>query len=275
MKQLIAKLSKLTRLILLLICFESAFDSAYAATNQSSRSTAKPWLGIAIDKGKTGVLVKGIMPDTPAALAGLKENDEIIRIDGRKVAEPKELIHVVQASGIGQTVKLDILRDGAILQKNLKLALKPDEIKLLKQRLEGKPASTFDLPVIIGKEPGNLKKVLGRVVVVEFWATWCAACRATHKRLSEFAKTNPSIVVYAISDEDDDTLKNYARKQSPDFTILRDDKGKTQADWLVSAIPMIAVLDKDGRTAFVTVGAGDAVEDALNTARSLARTSKP
>jgi len=266
------------RINLLVLCgllhgvllFETALHAETTAQQKTSKA-GKPWLGIAIDKGKNGVLVKGVMPSTPAESAGFAAGDEVLKIDGKAVKEPGDLMAIVQSSGIGQNIAVELLRNGKTITKTLKLVIRPDELQLLKDRLVGKPAPAFNLEVITGKESGESKNLEGKVAVVEFWATWCPACRATHPRLSQFALANPSISVVAISDEEKSTLTSYAQKTDPKFTILRDPKGKAPAEWMASAIPMIGVIGKTGKVEFVTVGAGEQAEEALNLALKLSK----
>ena len=266
------------RINLLVLCgllhgvllFETALN-AESTVHQKTSKAGKPWLGITIDKGAKGVLVKGVMPGTPAESAGFAAGDEVLKIDGKTVKDPNELISIVQSSGIGQNISVELLRNNKTMVKSLKLVIRPDELQLLRDRLVGKPAPAFNLEVITGKEAGDSKKLEGKVAVVEFWATWCAACRATHSRLSQFASANPSISVMAISDEETSTLASYAQKIDPKFTILRDPKGKVPAEWMASAIPMISVIGKTGKVEFVTVGAGEQAEEALNLALKLSK----
>jgi thiol-disulfide isomerase/thioredoxin len=249
----------------------SGHAHAQALEPKKANVAAKPWLGIAIDQGSKGVLVKGVLPDTPAEKAGFQVGDEVLKIDKSVVKNPNELINVIGASGIGQTVTIEILRNKKTITKKLKLVLRPDELQLLRDRLVAKPAPSFDLEVIHGKETGSLEKLKGRIVVVEFWATWCPACRATHPRLSEFAAQNPKIAVLAVSEEEKDVLQSYANRLKPNFTILRDADGKSPAAWSAGSIPMLSVIGKDGKVMFVTVGAGDAAEEALKFAASMTK----
>lgn len=263
-----------SKLVSILIVFFIFVAGGPIALAQKTNSAGKPWLGVAIEKGSAGVLVKGIIPKAPAEMAGFKVGDEILKIDGKVVKDPQELISVVQSMGIGQSVNVDLLRDKKTIKKSLKLVVRPDELKLLQDRLVGKAAPNFELEVVHGKEPGRLKDLQGRVVVFEIWATWCPACRATHARLSEFASANPSIAVLAASDEDTDALKAYASKLQPKFTIVRDPTGKSLSEWLAAAIPMISVIDKSGRVAAVTVGAGESIEEAIRVALALNNASE-
>ena len=238
---------------------------------KEARNLAKPWLGIGIEKGKKGVLVKGVMPNTPAEEAGVLTGDEILSIDKNPVTDPKALIAMIQSAGIGQTVTVEILRGSQKITKQLKLVMRPDELKIIRDKFVGKAAPKFNLDVVHGQQPGSIDKLKGKVVVLEFWATWCPACRATHPRLSEFAGANPGISVLAVSDEETAVLQAYARKLNPKFTILRDPDGKIQGDWMASAIPMTAVIDKSGNVTSITVGAGESLEEALTEAAKLAK----
>jgi thiol-disulfide isomerase/thioredoxin len=238
-------------------------------------SAAKPWLGVAIDTGKVGVLVKDVLPETPAALAGFKAGDEITAIDADVVKKPEELIMQVQSRGVGNTVEVKYLRQSKEHTVKVKLVARPDELKMLQKQFLNKPAPDFKLSptnLVAPKSlPAALKDLKGKVVVVEFWATWCPACRSTHARLSEFAskhakgdrdKSN-SIEVLAISNEDTKTLKQYIDQTKPKFTILQDVKEEAHQAYRVSAIPMLIVVGVDGVVKYVTIGAGDYLEEAL------------
>lgn len=259
----------MTRVLCLCLWFlipSLAFGQAAGGNFQQ----AKPWLGVAIDQGKTGVLVKDALAGTPAEEAGLKAGDEIVAIDDKPVGSPTTLIKTIQAQGVGNTVTVHFLRAGKKEQKAIKLVARPDELELLKNKLVGKPAPAFDLAVIHGSSPGSTEKLKGKVAIVEFWATWCPACRATHKRLAEFQKKHEGKVnVVAISDEEKPELDAYAKQVNPGFTLLQDKAKTTQEPWLVSAIPEIAVLDADGKVQFATIGAGTYLEEALAAAEKL------
>ncbi len=235
----------------------------------------KPWLGVAIEAGKVGVAVKDVIAGTPAAEYGLKAGDEITAIGGTKVSKPEELIQVVRSQGVGNTVKVEYLRAGKSETKDVKLVARPDELELVKQRVVGKQAPAFVLDRIHGDAPVTQATLKGKVAVVEFWATWCPACRASHPRLSKWAaemkKKNANVAVLAVSDEEEAELKNYAKMVAPDFTIARDKEHALQKEWYVSAIPMTVVMDKTGKVTFATIGAGSYLEEALAEAEKLAR----
>ena len=233
---------------------------------------AKPWLGVAIDAGKTGVLVKEVLPDTPAAQYGLKAGDEILAISGTKVKKPEELIAAVRSQGVGNSVKVDYLRDGKAASKDVKLVARPDELELVRKQVENKPAPKFSLERMSGDAPASMEKLKGKTVVMEFWATWCPACRSSHPRLSEYAKTARArgIEVIAVSDEEKSEIKSYVDQVKPGFTVLRDQDHFLHKELIVSAIPMLVVIDREGIMRFATIGAGSYLEEALAAADKLA-----
>ena len=77
------------------------------------------------------------------------------------------------------------------------------------------------------------------------------------------------MAVLAISDEDSATLDSYVKELKPQFMVLQDISQKTPADYMASAIPMLVVVNKKGDIAFVNVGAGPELEEALKAAISV------
>lgn len=226
---------------------------------------AKPWIGVAIEKGAEGVLVKSILPGTPAEMAGLNAGDEILMIEQEKVQTPEQLIHAVAQKGVGATVTLKFLRQKKELQKTLKLEAKPDDLDLLRKRLVDQPA-----PPLFLTTDEKSKTVLpydfkGKVTILEFWATWCPACRGTHARLSRLAQNYPEkdLKVLAVSDEDPATVRKYMQDSKFKFSAATSDPAKIQSQWLATAIPLIVGIDRGGIVRFATIGGGPYLEEAI------------
>jgi thiol-disulfide isomerase/thioredoxin len=222
--------------------------------------TARPWIGILIGPGTKGVLIKEVLPSTPAEKAGLKARDEVLSIDGSVVKAEGELIGRVQERGVGQRVTLKVLRSGKDLTIALALEARPDELKMLRDQLLGKPAPPFELA---GASAASLK---GQVVVLEFWATWCGPCRASLPRLGEWQKKyGPrGLRVIGISDEDPALVSKFAASKKVLHTVGSDEKAK--AAYRVPAVPMLVVIDRTGVVKHVEIGAGqklDLVEQAF------------
>ncbi|MBN8246884.1 MAG: TlpA family protein disulfide reductase [Verrucomicrobia bacterium] len=105
---------------------------------------------------------------------------------------------------------------------------------------------------------GTLPELKGKVVLVDFWASWCGPCRAAFPALKEIAaKYKDQVVVVGVSlDEDKEDMDGFVRKMTPNFPIVRDPKGKLAEKLDVQSIPATFILDTQGRVAAVHSGYG-------------------
>ena len=74
-----------------------------------------------------GALVSNVIPGLPADVGGLQAGDIILTVDGRTIANTRELIDYVSNQGPEATVEVEILRDGKRLEKSIQLAERPNE----------------------------------------------------------------------------------------------------------------------------------------------------
>ena len=122
--------------------------------------------------------------------------------------------------------------------------------------LIGKPAPTFTAPVL--NQPGQTfaaKDMLGKVWLLNTWASWCVACRQEHPLLVEFVKTNPlPIIGLDYKDKEEDGIKWLARYGNPYTVAVTDRDGRIGIDFGVYGVPESFLIDKAGIIRYKQIG---------------------
>ena len=75
-------------------------------------SPNRPVLGVQLSEGEGGVLVEGVVESSPAEKAGLRKGDIIIKVNGKGVNIPNEMIALVRGQKVGEDVRFEYLRNG-------------------------------------------------------------------------------------------------------------------------------------------------------------------
>lgn len=96
----------------------------------------------------------------------------------------------------------------------------------------------------------------GKVIVINFWGTWCGPCVAEMPEFQKFHekyRDDPAVVVLTINNDDDpDEVREWMKKKQYDFAVLLDDGYVDKAD--VHAFPTTWFVDRQGRIAFSKKG---------------------
>ncbi len=108
--------------------------------------------------------------------------------------------------------------------------------------------ANFTLTDLQGKA-WTLKGLKGKVVLVNFWATWCPPCQKEMPDLEALSKrfADQGFVVLAISDEEADKVKPFIAERKITYPILLDPGDKVQQEFKVEGIPKSFVYDREGR----------------------------
>jgi len=117
----------------------------------------------------------------------------------------------------------------------------------------GAPAPDFAIPKTRGT--GYLHDLRGRVVVVNFWATWCEACTAEMKYFVRAQRSfGNRVAVLTVSSEAHDVAASYFRLWNVGLPVVEDVKGAISRAYGVSEIPVTLVLTPNGAVSYVSVG---------------------
>jgi thiol-disulfide isomerase/thioredoxin len=135
-----------------------------------------------------------------------------------------------------------------------KCTFPPSEKTAIKAKV-GSPAPDFALPDLNGQEV-SLNNYRGKVVILDFWATWCGPCRMTMPLLEGLQKEYPDdLVLLAINlQEPRDIVRDYVLRQNIHSKVLLDEHGSVGATYGTEAIPMHILLDREGIIRHVQVG---------------------
>ncbi len=110
--------------------------------------------------------------------------------------------------------------------------------------------SDFALTDIHGK-PWNLRSLRGKVVLLNFWATWCPPCRKEIPDLNALQKRfkNQDLVILSISDEEKQTIQQFAGTQRIRYPLLLDPGHKVKDLFQVTGLPHTLFYDREGHLA--------------------------
>ena len=125
----------------------------------------------------------------------------------------------------------------------------------------GKPAPAFEVTSVDGVKT-KLADMKGKIVLIDFWATWCPPCRKglpeTQKSFDKYA--DKGLAVMAISAEDKATVTPFLKDNSYTFPTYLDGEGKANTAYGITGIPTVAVIDRDGKLVAYMVGLRDPEE---------------
>jgi len=121
----------------------------------------------------------------------------------------------------------------------------------------GVAAPPFRLPALAGGEVDLLSQ-RGKVVVVNFWATWCPPCVAEMPSLERLHRTlSPEglSVITVSTDEDEAELRRFVSERGLTLPVLKDPGGRAAAgEYRTTGYPETFVLDREGRLLEHVVG---------------------
>jgi len=138
---------------------------------------------------------------------------------------------------------------GLLVMILLRLNNTPSTFSLSETLTDGKPAPDFSLPDLDGKKV-NLSDYLGKVVLVNIWATWCLPCveemPSMQKLYNEFKNDDFEILAVSIDVQGLEVVAPFMENHKLTFPALLDPQGTVKTPYGITGVPESFIIDKDG-----------------------------
>jgi thiol-disulfide isomerase/thioredoxin len=227
----------------------------------------RAWLGVELRKADGGVLAKHVMRSSPAMKGGVADGDLIVSIDKVAVTSPADVISRVAEAGPDKTLTLHVKRSGGELDLQVKLVEHPGDLEILRLDKIGTFAPGWKGGKASGGAPDDLGKLKGRVVLLDFWASWCSACREATPSIAALADKYGAqgATVVGLTSDTADVADKGAKKFGINYGIVSDVSDDTMSDYGVRALPTLVLVDKKGviREVFVGFAGSQPIEEAM------------
>jgi peroxiredoxin len=129
--------------------------------------------------------------------------------------------------------------------------------------LIGNPAPAFSLDSANGKGKISMSGLSGKVVLVDFWATWCEPCKKSFPHLQDLNtkyKASGLVIVGVSEDDDKGGIPEFGNSFGADFPLVWDTNKGVGAKWEPGSMPATFIIDRKGLVRFLHRGYHDGEE---------------
>ena len=115
--------------------------------------------------------------------------------------------------------------------------------ELYAKDFRGERMSDLNVAMWLSKKP----ETQGKVVLIDFWATWCGPCRATIPELNDLqSRFKDDLIVIGLSDESPETIRSFRQQTPMNYAVATDPTGSAKQTLGVEGIPNVFIVSTDG-----------------------------
>ena len=218
-----------------------------------------PWLGVelrATSSQEPGVRIVRILPGSPAQAAKMQAGDILLTMGETPVQSPVDVSTWVRSQKLGTAHPLAVLRNGKTQLLRAKLEGIPEFEDRLRLAFVNKKAPEIAGVATFQGEASSLGELKGKVVLLEFWASFCGVCRYLGPVLDDWHRTYrpQGAHVVGITVDAPQAGLRAARDAHMGYTLASDSTQKITQTYMAAQIPTVFIIDREGIVRDVMVG---------------------
>lgn len=198
-----------------------------------------------------------VVPNSPAERAGLHPDDIIVRARGVNPGSATTFTLTIRTAGPNARLPLTVRRGNQQLSMNVQLAAAPAAPAAGGHGpVTGQPAPALAASLVMGSGPTDIAQLRGRVVIVDFWASWCGPCRMVMPELNRLHQRYQAqgLSVLGVSDEGAAIGRRVGMSLNIQYTLASAPDALSRYN--VESLPTLVVIDRQGTVQSVMIGAG-------------------